>query len=1119
MSAFDRLILQIDSFIRKYYINEIIKGLVLFVGILLCSFLLVTFLEYIGRFNSYVRGVLFFGFITINLYIFGRYLLTSIVKLSSFGKRINRKQAAGIIGTFFPQISDRLINTLQLNESGNEGNFELIRASVIQRSTALDVFNFSEAIDLSRNKKFAKWLIPILAILISVAIVAPKILTQGTERVLNYNKQFIPEAPFEFLLLNNGLLVEEGDDANVEVKIIGSTIPDKVYLISDQGKFLMKWKTKNEADYMLSKLSENLSFYFEANGFKSEVFALGVLPKSAIGKLEAIIHYPSYLSRKNEVIQNSGDLNVPEGTTIEWSFLTKNTKKVTIYDGVKNDLFTSDGFKFKRTILNDLVLKVRMENIQTSKIDSVRMSIVSIRDAFPSIVVKESKDSVSDGLRFFSGNISDDYGLSALSFRYKVISKSGATREESLSVLSPRGTDMSFDFGVDFRREKLQIEDKIEYYFLVSDNDGVNGKKTSKSQLFVYQLPMLEELNEDRDKNQEETKDDLLALLNKTKEFQKNVDRLKKEIMNSKSVDWKAKNQLEKLKADQLELNQSLQNLQENMKNSKEEKNQLSEMDPLLLEKQAEIEELMKELMDDEMLDLLKRLEDLMKVQNKDEIQNELEKLDRNTEDFNKQLDRSLEMLKKLQVNEKIDDIEKELKELAEEQLNLKKDIEEDRINSEKGKIKQDELNEKFDEIKKDLDELKKLNEALERPLNLEDQKEDQEKITNEMEEASGGLEKNKKGKAGEKQEQSAEDLKKLADDLNKMQEEANAEQEGEDIELLRRILKSLMSLSFDQEKVMKNFSKVNDSDPLYKLYGRKQRSIIDDTKTVKDSLEALAKRQPKIATFVDGELNEIEKNHFLSLEDIDEHRKKELGQHQQYVMTSYNNLALLLNESLESMQKAARDSKPGSGSCDKPGGKGKPKPGNGSPGAADMKQMLKKQLEAMEKGKSPGGNKPGEKSGGNLPGGKNGDPIPGLGNKQISKMAAEQSAIRQKLEQIRDELNKEGQGKGNGLNPLINELDKQERELLSRNFSSEMISRQKNILTRLLDSEKALLERGFEEKRESKTGINREFGNQIRFDEYNKEKLRQVELIRSVDPVLRKYYKDKANEYFNLTM
>ena len=116
----------------------------------------------------------------------------------------------------------------------------------------------------------------------------------------------------------------------------------------------------------------------------------------------------------------------------------------------------------------------------------------------------------------------------------------------------------------------------------------------------------------------------------------------------------------------------------------------------------------------------------------------------------------------------------------------------------------------------------------------------------------------------------------------------------------------------------------------------------------------------------------------------------------------------------------------------------------------------------------------------------------------------------------MRNELNKEGNGKGNQLNPLIKELEEQEKALINKQFSNEMIKRQKDIMTRLLESEKAIMERGFEEKRESVSGNNVNNGNKIRFDEYNKQKLKQIELLRSVDPIYRKYYKDKANEYFN---
>jgi hypothetical protein len=355
--------------------------------------------------------------------------------------------------------------------------------------------------------------------------------------------------------------------------------------------------------------------------------------------------------------------------------------------------------------------------------------------------------------------------------------------------------------------------------------------------------------------------------------------------------------------------------------------------------------------------------------------------------------------------------------------------------------------------------------------------------------------------------------MESLAKQLDQNQQKSNQKQQEEDMDALRNILESLMTLSFDQEDVMSKIGRVSTADPAYRKYGRRQRRIIDDTKIVKDSLLALAKRQPKIASFIDKELYLIEMNHKASIEDIDDHRKKDLAKHQQLVMTSYNNLALLLNEALQSMQSQMQSESPGSGSCNKPGGKGRPKPGP-SMSSGDMKEMLKKQLEQMQKGPNPGGNKEGNQPG-NKPG-SGGQNMLGLGNKEIAKMAAEQTAIRQRLEQLKNELNKEGQGLGNKLNPLIKELEQQEKDLINRNINKEMINRQRDIMTRLLESEKALMERGFEEKRESKSGKDENYGNKIRFDEYNKQKLKQIELLKSADPTYKKYYKDKANQYFN---
>jgi len=202
-----------------------------------------------------------------------------------------------------------------------------------------------------------------------------------------------------------------------------------------------------------------------------------------------------------------------------------------------------------------------------------------------------------------------------------------------------------------------------------------------------------------------------------------------------------------------------------------------------------------------------------------------------------------------------------------------------------------------------------------------------------------------------------------------------------------------------------------------------------------------------------------------------------------------------------------------GSGQCENPGGSGG-KPSEGM-SMGDMKELLKKQLQKMKgKGSNPGGEEPGQQPG-NQHGGQGGMGLPGMSSKEVAKMAAEQAAMRKMLEKLRQELNKDGKGSGNALNPLIEELERQEKDLVNRRDKF-VVERQQEILTRLLESEKALQEREWEEKRESETAKNQENRNLIQFAEYKKRKEREIEMLRLKTPGLNNYYKRKAAEYFN---
>ena len=168
------------------------------------------------------------------------------------------------------------------------------------------------------------------------------------------------------------------------------------------------------------------------------------------------------------------------------------------------------------------------------------------------------------------------------------------------------------------------------------------------------------------------------------------------------------------------------------------------------------------------------------------------------------------------------------------------------------------------------------------------------------------------------------------------------------------------------------------------------------------------------------------------------------------------------------------------------------------------MNQQMK-QMKEMKDGQDKGG-----KAGKDGDGGDSGE------KKKLAKLAAQQSAIRQHLQQLNQKLSKEGKGGAGDLDKLGEMMRKTEAEIVNDKVSKETILRQKEILTRLLDAEKAIKEREFDKERESKEGKDLGKGNLKSFQKYKWFNKNENELLKTVPPSLNSFYKNKVNEYFN---
>jgi hypothetical protein len=157
VSGYEELISRLDEFIRKFYKNQMVRGAIYCVALILGSYLLVTLLEYFGRFSIAMRTFLFYAFLLSTGFVLVRYFFIPLFKMFRLGKIISHEEAADIVGKHFGNVQDKLLNVLQLQQNKASVHSDaLLNASINQRISELKPVPFTSAIDLSENKKHLK---------------------------------------------------------------------------------------------------------------------------------------------------------------------------------------------------------------------------------------------------------------------------------------------------------------------------------------------------------------------------------------------------------------------------------------------------------------------------------------------------------------------------------------------------------------------------------------------------------------------------------------------------------------------------------------------------------------------------------------------------------------------------------------------------------------------------------------------------------------------------------------------------------------------------------------------------------------------------------------------------
>jgi hypothetical protein len=1112
VDGYQILIRKLDEFIRKYYRNQLLKGMLLFVAIFLVSFLLVNGLEYYGHFGIVPRTILFYIFLLTSIAVFYHFILTPLLKIRKIGKIISREQASEIIGQHFSEIQDKLLNTLQLEklyESGGE-NLDLLKAGIDQKIERLKPIPFTTAIDFSKNRSFLKYTLPPVFILLLFFFISPSFLIKPSERIIFHRKIFAEEMPFNILILNKNLDAFQQEDFTLKIKVTGEQLPDEVFIESEGNSYRLAKENRLIFSYTFKTLQKSKTFRLVAGKYKTEEYTIKVFPKPVILNFSTEIHYPSYLNRKADLFENTGDLIIPEGTSVNWRFFTKDVEIIQmkfageVKSGIKKN---GNIFEYERAFSKNQTYVIKATNEFVLKPDSLSFTITVIPDLIPSINVNQANDTLLPSRLYFQGVIKDDYGFSKLTFNYSVITTDDVTAKEAKSENLPFNNNVNqqvFYYSVDIKQLEINPGEEIQYFFEVCDNDAIHGGKCSRSGIFTYKALTPEEIDKLASQKEQDITKTLESALNESRQVQKQINELNRKLTEKTTLTWQDKKQIEDLLQKEKNIKEALEKAQtENIqKNNFEE--QYNHLDSAVIEKQNQLNELFNQVMDEEMKKMLEELKNLLDKIDKNQVTEMLEKMKMSNKDIEKQLDRSLEMFKQLEFDKELTETIEKLKKLSDDQKALSEKTEKTTENKEQIKEEQKEIEKQFEEIKKKMDDLEEQNKNLEEPNQFPNTDEKQNEIGHDLEQSQQSIEQNERKKAAESQKKASKGMNSMAQQLEDMKNERDSEQAAEDYEMLRQILENLIRISFNQEDLMDKTKKINRNDPKYLNLIKEQNDIKDDMSLVEDSLNQLAKRQIMIKPLITREVSAINRNMNETVKSMNDRNVQIAASKQQYIMTSVNNLALMLDESLKKMEIEMQGQCKGSGksSCNKPGGKGK----KSIKSMRQMQEQLNKQMEAL-KGELESQKKQSQGQKGSS------------GNKQMSeklaRLAAEQEAIRNEMRKYQDQLNEQGIKPNGQLNDAMLKMEQTEKDLVNKRILQETLNRQQEILTRLLESEKAELQREQEKRRQSTEAKNQKISNPSSKFQYNIQKTSTMEMLKSELPSYNYFYRNKINSYF----
>src|SRR5690606_1955520 len=240
--------------------------------------------------------------ILVSLGLLFKFIIIPLSRLFKISKGIDEFEASRIIGKHFPQVSDKLLNILQLQRNPHQS--DLLLAGIAQKSRELKPVPFKMAVDFRTSLRYLKYAaFPFLIILAIIITGNSSVLAESYNRVVHFITLYEPLAPFSFNITNNILVVVVGSSFLLEMETQGSMIPETAGIHFDNEMYFIRNGEPGKFLYTFQGLKEDQNFYLSANGVTTRQYEIKVIKVPKLLNFEVGLEYPAYLRKQAETVK------------------------------------------------------------------------------------------------------------------------------------------------------------------------------------------------------------------------------------------------------------------------------------------------------------------------------------------------------------------------------------------------------------------------------------------------------------------------------------------------------------------------------------------------------------------------------------------------------------------------------------------------------------------------------------------------------------------------------------------------------------------------------------------------------------------------------------------------